>query len=248
MWVLGNPAQLSSHAEAFLAYTGLSLPQHPKLLLVENSRGLSYITTCARCPKSLRHWSAQFSAFKRWTHLSLCSYGGLLPVPFLKRIGRIHPYMGWINHKSRKRFNLFFLCFWGFNNLLLQVCFVCSSFRCKARLLIWACPRTAPGLHFKACFSYSPLENILLRAVVIWFRYSLGHKLLGVRGILLTLDPFTLPLRTCIVFHTALSHHYWKWQFCCFYLILSCIDREELVRVERPCLFFFLFWQDQFVL
>lgn len=74
---------------------------------------------------------------------------------------------------------------------------------------------------------------------MIWFRYSLGHKLLGVRGILLTLDPFTLPLRTCIVFHTALSHHYWKWQFCCFYLILSCSHREELVRVECPFLFFF---------
>lgn len=108
MWVLGNPAQLSSHAEAFLAYTGLSLPQHPKLLLVEISRGLSHITTCACCPKSLRHWSAQFSAFKTRRHLSLCSYGGLLPLLFLKRIGRIHPYMGWINHKSRKRFKFFF--------------------------------------------------------------------------------------------------------------------------------------------
>jgi len=128
------------------------------------------ITTCTRCPKSLRHQRARFLVFRRWARFSLYSCGDLLPFPFLKCIGRIQPCT---KHKSRKRglifFGVFFCLFGWFlsDHLLLQFSFVCRSFGLKASLLNWDCPLTAQGWHFEACFSYSPLGNILLRATEV---------------------------------------------------------------------------------
>lgn len=61
-------------------------------------------------PSHWRHPGAQFSAFRRWEHVSSCSYGHLLPWPSLQRIEKIQLCP---KHKPRK-IHLIVLWFRGF--------------------------------------------------------------------------------------------------------------------------------------